>query len=305
MGHSLHSAPSALDRKASPQKRVLLIGGGVQADKGLGSALTDLHCAFDRVDNSEEALRRLRSSSYGVIVTDRGTSIEEDLSLVEQIREIQPDARVIVLAPGGTQEEIIEALRQRVFLCKCAPYNVEEIARYAVSAIETANTPIAIEVLSASRDWISLRMNCHMLNADRLIAFFRQLQTEMTELPREELMAAFREILHNAIEHGAQNDPTKFLQVTAVRTARTYVFYIADPGEGFRRDAIPHAAIANLPDQPTHHLEIREETGMRPGGYGLLMAGGIVDELIYNEKGNEVLLIKYISDAERETPNHL
>jgi anti-sigma regulatory factor (Ser/Thr protein kinase) len=38
----------------------------------------------------------------------------------------------------------------------------------------------------------------------------------------------------------------------------------------------------------------REEEGMRPGGYGLLLASGAVDELLYNEVGNQVLLIKYL-----------
>jgi hypothetical protein len=33
---------------------------------------------------------------------------------------------------------------------------------------------------------------------------------------------------------------------------------------------------------------------MRPGGYGLVLAGGTVDELIYSDIGNEVLLIKYV-----------
>ena len=33
---------------------------------------------------------------------------------------------------------------------------------------------------------------------------------------------------------------------------------------------------------------------MRAGGFGLLVASGTVDELIYSEIGNEVLLIKYI-----------
>ena len=36
---------------------------------------------------------------------------------------------------------------------------------------------------------------------------------------------------------------------------------------------------------------------MRPGGYGLLLAGGTVDELIYSDIGNEVLLIKYVDSA--------
>jgi hypothetical protein len=33
---------------------------------------------------------------------------------------------------------------------------------------------------------------------------------------------------------------------------------------------------------------------MRAGGYGMLLAAGTVDELIYNETGNEVILIKYL-----------
>ena len=37
---------------------------------------------------------------------------------------------------------------------------------------------------------------------------------------------------------------------------------------------------------------------MRPGGYGILLAQKLVDELIYNEDGNEVLLVKYLDDGE-------
>jgi hypothetical protein len=35
---------------------------------------------------------------------------------------------------------------------------------------------------------------------------------------------------------------------------------------------------------------------MRPGGFGILMAKKLVDELLYNEQGNEVLLVKYLSN---------
>ena len=57
-----------------------------------------------------------------------------------------------------------------------------------------------------------------------------------------------------------------------------------------------HAAIAN-PHDPVAHIARREAEGMRPGGFGMLMAAGTVDELIYNEIGNEVLLIKYLDTA--------
>jgi hypothetical protein len=42
------------------------------------------------------------------------------------------------------------------------------------------------------------------------------------------------------------------------------------------------------------HARVREEQGMRPGGFGILIARDLVDEMIYNEKHNEVILIKYL-----------
>jgi anti-sigma regulatory factor (Ser/Thr protein kinase) len=37
----------------------------------------------------------------------------------------------------------------------------------------------------------------------------------------------------------------------------------------------------------------REELGLRPGGLGLLIVRQIVDELVYNERRNEAILIKH------------
>jgi anti-sigma regulatory factor (Ser/Thr protein kinase) len=41
-------------------------------------------------------------------------------------------------------------------------------------------------------------------------------------------------------------------------------------------------------------MAVREELGLRPGGFGILMARKLVDELLYDEKGNNVLLVKYL-----------
>jgi anti-sigma regulatory factor (Ser/Thr protein kinase) len=52
--------------------------------------------------------------------------------------------------------------------------------------------------------------------------------------------------------------------------------------------------MANPPGDPTRHDSYREAQGLRPGGYGVLIARHLVDDLIYGEKGNDVLLIKYL-----------
>ena len=68
-------------------------------------------------------------------------------------------------------------------------------------------------------------------------------------------------------------------------------------GSGFRRESLAHAATAGPEDDPAAHIAKREEAGIRAGGYGMLLAAGTVDELIYSEIGNEVLLIKYVDSA--------
>jgi len=72
---------------------------------------------------------------------------------------------------------------------------------------------------------------------------------------------------------------------------------VKDPGEGFSLEEIQHAAIANPPDDPIRHQAYRDAQGLRPGGFGVLLARHLVDELLYTEKGNEVLLIKYLDSS--------
>ena len=42
------------------------------------------------------------------------------------------------------------------------------------------------------------------------------------------------------------------------------------------------------------HGDVRAEKGLRPGGFGLVMVKASVDELLYNEKHNEVVFVKYL-----------
>jgi anti-sigma regulatory factor (Ser/Thr protein kinase)/ActR/RegA family two-component response regulator len=291
LGNSAAAAKETSNRTAVA--RVLLIGKDPQLGEPLERELVARNCVFEYAAGSADALRRLRQAPFTVAITDPKTSIEEDLALLAEMRVIRPGVRLIVLAPGGTPEEIIAALRARVFICKTAPFDPLDIASYAEQAATSTDSLVGIEVLSGHRDWISLRINSQILTAERLVAFLKEMQRELPETPREELMMAFREILMNAIEHGAEFRPGKLIDVAAVHTQRSIVFYVHDPGSGFRWEGLEHAAVGNPEGDVTHHAEVRDQKGMRPGGFGILIAKGVVNELIYSEVGNEVLMIKY------------
>ena len=69
--------------------------------------------------------------------------------------------------------------------------------------------------------WIALRVSCRRVTAERLTHFMDELAGDLPESDRYQLITAFREVLLNAMEHGAGFDPDKVVEVHAVRTERT------------------------------------------------------------------------------------
>jgi len=276
---------------------VLVIGSNSQVSREIGDILTSADFPMEHAAGDADALRRLRMRSFGVVVTCPASTIDEDLALLEEMRAIRPGIKCIVLAPHSTSDEVIAALRARVFACFTPPFDSREIANLAWSAASDSQWRDDIQILSARPGWVSVRANCRTITAERLIVFANELSAYLPEDTRREMILAFREILFNAMEHGAAFNPEQVVEITGVRTRRSLVFYIRDPGAGFRSEALSHAAIANPANDPTAHILHREAEGMRPGGYGLLVTRGAVDELIYNEIGNEVLVIKYVDST--------
>lgn len=278
--------------------RVLVIGDHSHVSREIGDALSAADFPMEYSVGHADALQRLRARSFGVVVTNPDSAVDENLALLEEMREIRPGVKCILLAHHSTPDDVIAALRARVFACFTPPFETSEIVNLARSAASDSQWRDDIQVLSARPGWVSVRVNCRLITAERLLTFAKELSSRLPEGTRQEMMYALREILMNAMEHGAAFNPEQVVEVTAVRTGRAMVFYVRDPGAGFRRESLSHAAGGDGDLDPTAHIEKREEEGMRPGGFGLLLAAGTVDELIYSEIGNEVLLIKYVDSVE-------
>jgi anti-sigma regulatory factor (Ser/Thr protein kinase)/CheY-like chemotaxis protein len=284
-----------MPRPSAPPPRALLI----DADAAF---LADLHAEsgmglvrLEQATGGAHALRLLRSNSYDVVLTSPRSAMAEDLALLEELQFVRPSVKVIVLAPVATPEEVIASLRVQAFACFTEPFRLGEIAEMVRRAIQNPDWKNGLQVLSARPDWLSLRVDCRRLAADRLIRFLSELARDLPDVTRDDLLAAFREIALNAMEHGAGFAPDQVIEVTAVRTKRAIVYYVRDPGPGFSPDVLPHAAISNPPDDPVAHMDERARLGLRPGGFGLLIARRVVDEFLHSEKANEVVLIKHTS----------
>jgi anti-sigma regulatory factor (Ser/Thr protein kinase) len=234
----------------------------------------------------------VRRRAFDVVITDPDTPVRDDLALVDELRAARPGLRAIVLAPAAAPGDIIAAVRSQVFACFVAPFDVIDVADMTKRAIDAVDWRDGITLESGLPKWISLTVNCQYLTAERLIRFMSEYRRDLPEDDRENLMMAFREMLMNAMEHGAGFDPEKVVSVTAIRTDRAIVYHFRDPGTGFTPARLGHSALSNTKADPIAHLERRAAMGLRPGGFGILVVKQIVDEMFYNERGNEVVLIK-------------
>jgi serine/threonine-protein kinase RsbW len=93
-----------------------------------------------------------------------------------------------------------------------------------------------------------------------------------------DVMIALDEAIVNAIKHGNNSDPEKHVLIVAEIRTGSAKFSIADEGPGFEHGRLPD------PTDPSRLL--------MPTGRGLLLIRHIMDEVQYNELGNEIRMMK-------------
>ncbi len=240
----------------------------------------------------EEAHRLISEQHFDLVLLDISLPDINGLDLLAQFRE-SDFTRFVIITGDTTSESLMRAVREKAWGYLRKPFRPEDIRELVTDALAAAPAP-AIEVISAKPDWFELSLPCTLEAADRIGQFMRQMKLDVADDARDGLSHAFRELLLNAVEWGGGLDPNRRVRVSCLRTTRMLQYRIADPGPGFRFDELAHAAVASAPGDATSHDAVREAKGIRPGGFGILMARAGADELLYNEAQNEVVIIKYL-----------
>jgi anti-sigma regulatory factor (Ser/Thr protein kinase) len=285
----------------APGKNNVLVVVGDEINHTLFDQMTLRGWEVEYVADNRGALEVLKERPFDLIITAEKTRAKKDLELLRAIRRVRPHCRMIILTNESTSEDVILALKERAFSIFSKPYSPEALSQIARSAVEGPCWDDGIEVISAKPDWVCLLARCDASTAERLLQFF----DELVDLPEEEksdVAYAFREMLMNAIRYGAHFDPTEYVEISYIRGRRMVSCRVKDPGTGFQLHELYHSAISNPDDNPIQHALYREATGRPPGGYGILLSRHLVDELVYNETGNEVLLVKYL---DRSSPSEV
>jgi anti-sigma regulatory factor (Ser/Thr protein kinase) len=278
--------------KPQPEIQVLAIGG-LSLQRLLASDRGKELYVVDVATDIRSGLEKLRREQHDVVLVELSGSSGDQRNVLRELRQTCPTADVILLVEESTPQDVIDAIRSNAFAYFSKPFDWTAIHDMILSAAAVEEPEGSIEILSAKPDYLTLKLRCSLFTVDRLVRFMAEIPVELSGDDRREVGTAFREMLLNAIEHGGKLDQDEWVRVSRIRTRRTLVYHILDPGNGFSRENLSHAAVAN-PDDPIAHVAVREQAGLRPGGFGMLIASSLVDEVIYNEQGNEVILIKHL-----------
>ena len=277
-------------------KSILVVNADREAHRTLSELIAGPERQLESAYDGLEALLYIQSQPFDLVVTDIRLPGIDGLDLLRCIWELRPETRVMVIGGASAPEHVLRSIRHHAFAYFSEPFDPRSVKEMITHALDSPDWAGDIHVLSATPQWIRALVRCKVSAADRLLQFLREIKMDLPPKAREDLGMAFREMIMNAFEYGCNLDPDQWIQIGYVRARRFVICYVRDPGTGFSLEGLVHSAIANPADSPAEHVEVRESAGMRPGGFGILLTRNLVDELLYNDKGNEVLLIKYLDE---------
>jgi len=276
-------------------KNVLVVDDDRVTRHLLQAVLEKAGYSVTTASDGNEAIERVRrpgAVAFDLILLDVWMPGMSGLDVLDRLRDEGVQPRAVVMTSDDTPETLLSALKGQAIHFMAKPIEPGALIE-AVEQALSKDAALGIEVVSSRPDWVELIVPCTRDAAARIEGFLTHLDTDLTPAVRESVGYAFRELLLNAIEWGGKLDPNRKVRIACLRAKRMLLYRIADPGPGFRLEDLSHAAITHEGD-PMEHMKAREEKGLRPGGFGLMLVEAKVDELLYNEARNEVVFVKYL-----------
>jgi CheY-like chemotaxis protein/anti-sigma regulatory factor (Ser/Thr protein kinase) len=306
-----------VDRSTSMEKPdTVLVVDDSAVDRRLATHLIEraegLGLRIAMAANGQEALDRMEQSLPAIVLTDLQMPKLDGLALVRTIRERHPEIPVVLMTAHGSEEIAVEAIR-----AGAASYVPKKsLTRDLVSTLQGI-----LEV--STNEWKQQRILAHMESRESRFSLGNEaeLHAPLIGLLQEDLKCigafdattririgvAIQEALNNAMFHGnlevssdlRQDDERIFYALADERRKQVpyagrkirvgarverssdsiYCEYvIGDEGPGFDTASL---------DRP-----LEPEDLMRIGGRGLLLIRAFMDQVIYNEAGNQITMIK-------------
>jgi CheY-like chemotaxis protein/anti-sigma regulatory factor (Ser/Thr protein kinase) len=269
---------------------VLIAEDDAAARKGLAQLVTHAGFRVATAADGFEALERVDQDPPDLMLLDMWMPKMDGLEVLRRLRERPARPKVIIMTADDTPETVLLSLRGDAYQFIAKPIQPSALLALLKDTLQAPTEIPPIVVLSARPGWVELLVPCAQAVADRIEGFIATLETDLPDDVRRSMAVVFRELLSDAMQGDGQFDPNHRVRIACLRSSRLLMYRIADAGYGFRAsDASKSGAqtgrTSDASSNVAHNL-------LRPG---LVLARELADEVLVNEPGDEVLVVKYLT----------
>ncbi|MGO9110100.1 MAG: response regulator [Thermoguttaceae bacterium] len=282
-------------------------GAGIVENTPFGElAANGPHLQIDYAENGREALARLARRPVDLVVTDLLMPEINGLQLVAAMREKYPRIPVILMTSQGSEDIAVQALQQgaasyvpkRLLL----RYLWETVAKVLKAAVDDRGRARLIQCMLRTESVFHLENDPALF--EPLVRYLQEETIRLgvcAEADRVRIGIALEEALANALYHGNLDIASELREthgyrdlILARRSQAPYqdrrievearinrfeaAFAIRDEGAGFDPNSLP---------DPTEPANIEMASGR-----GIFLMRAFMDDVLYNEAGNAVVLVK-------------
>ena len=294
-----------------PVQHTILVVDDSAMDRRLATGLLEKEGGYQILiaTNGLEALQALKQQPVDLVLTDMQMDQMDGLELVEAVRADYPLTPVILMTALGSEEIAVRALEKGAasYVAKRRlQQDLLEIVQQVLDNSDENRTQSRL-MHRMDRNEFSFVLNNDLSLVHSMVKYLQHTLrcVRLTdESDRLRVGIAVEEALLNALYHGnlevssdlKETDPNLFEETARQRSLeepyrnrRIFVdalvsresasVTIRDEGQGFDPSSLPDPC----------DLENLE----KPSGRGILLMRSFMDEIIFNERGNEVTLVKH------------
>lgn len=260
------------------QRKILIIDDHDDLATALDEVFSHLGHSVTVVENREDAISLDKIESYDLVITDLDGHARDLRFAGKQclpcvgIEDESEHIKAFKLCAANFRRDEFDEHQLKDMVATILDYKIrfvdtEKVVQKMRESIEF-ELPTAISLMHIVLEYLLKRVEkLGVINPDQ-----------------SNLFVALDEAFVNAVKHGNRFDTQKLVRITAEVSKQEARFTIEDEGEGFD--------VAKVPDP------LDPENLFKTSGRGVLFIYNIMDEVMYNDRGNRLTMVKKAENEE-------
>ena len=268
------------------RQTILIVDDEEEIRTSLSKIVEQLNLIPCTAKDGVDALILLTSEKVDLIITDLMMPQMDGLTFIVKSRQLNPRIPIAVISGYGDIKNATFALTRGAFNFITKPFTIREVENIIRKGLRLRELSLGTDKLLQNvrnKTEITIPSYSHLLPS---VTFYILKECQWRGIDNENVLnnisVCSDEILTNALIHGNKENPDKTISVTLNFTSENMTFTVKDEGKGFDVKKFSHQLGKN-------HLAI-------PARRGLFIVEYLMDDISFNEKGNEITVTMNLKD---------